>query len=168
MIMNLRKPLMIAGVTSGVALGSLAGVGAASAATTSTSTAGPSGLITKIAQKFNLQESDVKAVFEEDRAAHKAERTQKFEEKLTQAVTEGKITPEQKDKILAKAKELQASREANRDAMESKTPEERKAAMEAERTALKQWATDNNIPEQYLRFAFGHRGHGGPGPRDDQ
>lgn len=162
--MNYRKTLLTAGVVSGIAFTGLAGVSAVSAASLATSTDGPTSLIEKLAAKFNLNKDEVKAVFEEERTARQAEHQQKVEERLTQAVTDGKITADQKSKILAKAKELQAQREANRTAMEGKTHEERKANMDANRTALEKWATDNGIAKEYLHFVMGGgHGHGGPG-----
>ena len=157
--MNIRKPLLIAGVASSVALASIAGVVSAQSA----STTGSSNLITKIAQKFNLKEADVKAVFDEDKTAREAEHQKTFEDRLTQAVTDGKITADQKTKIIAKVKELQAARDANHAAMATKTETERKNAMDAERTAIDKWATDNGIPTEYLHFG-GMGGHGGHGP----
>ncbi len=157
--MNIKKTLITAGVTSGVALASFVGV---AGATTTTSTSGPDSLIEKIATKFNLNKDEVKAVFDEEHTARQAEMKTKNEEHLQQLVTDGKITVDQKAKIIAKQAELQTKREANRDAMKDKTDEERKAAMEAERTELEQWAKDNGIDMQYLR-GVGGRGPGGPG-----
>jgi hypothetical protein len=161
--MNLKKPLLIAGVTTSVALASLVGASGALAETSNKS--GPDNLIQKIAQKFSLKEADVKAVFDEEKTARDAEHQKSFEEKLTQAVTDGKLTTEQKDKIIAKQKELQAKREANRDAMKDKTEDERHAAIDAERTELEQWAKDNNVPIEYLRPSKVKGGPGGRGYR---
>ncbi len=156
--MNIKKPLLIAGAISTIGFAGLAGSSLASA---QSSTSGSDSLVSKIAQKFNLKTEDVQAVFTEDRNAREAEHQASIEKELTQAVTDGKITADQKDKIVAKQKELQTSMEANRDAMKDKTEAERKAAMDAKRTELEQWAKDNNIPTEFLRYV--HGGHGGPG-----
>jgi glycine cleavage system pyridoxal-binding protein P len=161
--MNIKKPLLIAGITSSVALASIVGAGAASAETTSTN--GPDGLIQKIAQKFNLKEAEVKAVFEEQKTVREAEHQKSFEERLTKAVTDGKITEEQKEKIVAKVAELKAERGANRDTMKDKTDAERRTAMEARRAELEKWAKDNNVPIEYLHPGGGMHGPGGHGPR---
>jgi hypothetical protein len=162
--MNIKKPLIVAGMVSGLALTTLAGANVVSAATsTGTSMDPQSSLIDKIAKKFNLNKDDVKAVFDQNRSEREADRQKNIEDKLNQAVTDKKITSEQKDKILAKLKELQTDRDANHDAMQDKTPAERKAAMDAKRAELEQWAKDNNIPTEYLRFLGGPHGHGGPG-----
>lgn len=120
-----------------------------------------SNLVTAIAQRFNLNVSDVQQVFDEQRAKMEAQREQTFTDRINQAVTDGKLTQDQADKILAKKAEL----EAQRTSLEGKTEEERRTAMKGQTDALKQWVIDNNIPQEYLPFlGFGMgRGHGGPG-----
>jgi hypothetical protein len=50
--------------------------------------------------------------------------------------------------------------------MSTKTDDERKAAMQAERTSLEQWAKDNGISTDYLRYVVGGpHGMGMHGPR---
>lgn len=159
--MNIKKSLLVAGAVTTIGTAGLVGSQAVLAASDST---GSTSLVDKIAQKFNLNKADVQAVFDENRAEHEADRQAKVETKLNQAVTDGKLTAEQKDKILAKRKELQDARQADMDAMKDKTPEERRAVHEAKRTELEQWAKDNNIPTEYLRFVAGHPGHGPGGP----
>ena len=163
---RIKKSLIVAGATLAVGTSVLGGIGAVSAAS---STTGPDTLVEKIASKFNLNKDEVKAVFDENRTEMEASHKAKVEEKLTQAVTDGKITEDQKAKIIAKAEELKTQRDAERDSMKDKTDEERKALMEQHRTELEKWATDNGIPTEYLRFAgpgggHGPRGMGGPGP----
>ncbi len=60
-----------------------------------------------IAQKFGLAENDVQSVFDEMRSEHQQEMKALFEQKLTQEVTDGKITEAQKQAILAKRQELE-------------------------------------------------------------
>ncbi len=136
-------------------------MGLASAATTS-STSGQS-IVDRLASKFNLNKDDVQKVFDEDRSAHEAERTAEVKTRLDQLVKDGKITQAQEDKLIAKGKELQSLREANRDSMKDKTDAERKAAMETGRTAFEKWLSDNGIAKEYGRLIMG--GHGGPGGR---
>lgn len=156
-----KKPILIAGVLASVGAAGLGSHALVSAATTSTTSSGNTSLVDKIAQRFNLKSADVQAVFDEDRATHEADRQARVEKDLTQAVTDGKITSEQKDKIIAKQKELQTQRETDRTSMDSKTRAERKAAMDAKKTELDQWAKDNGIPTEFLRYVMGdHGGHG--------
>lgn len=167
-IMKMKKPLIVAGVLSSVTLASLAGVSAVSAEASTSSDR--DSIISQIATKFNLQESEVKAVFEEERTARTAERTKAIEAILTQAVNDGKLTDEQKDKILAKRAELQSERAANHDELKDKTAEERRTAMKTKRMELEKWATGNGISPEYIRYVFGHGGghHGmGMGRRAD-
>ncbi len=154
---SIKRTLAVAGVSATIGIAGISGLGVASAATTQPASGGASSLITKLAEKFNLKKEDVQAVFDEDRAAHQ----QKLEERLSQAVESGKITEAQKAKIIAKLAELKAKHEANRDAMKDKAAEERRAAMQQEREDLQQWAKDNGIALNYLRFGMGH--HHGPG-----
>lgn len=162
--MNIKKPLLVLGAVTGIGLAGVTGLGVASAAP---SNSGTDSIIDRIATKFNLNKDQVAAVFEEEKAARQAEHQQKAEERLTQAVKDGKITEEQKTKILAKLEELKS----NREAMKDKTPAERRAAMQERRASLEQWAMDNNIPMQYLHFGMGgHHGHmmgGMPGNHAD-
>lgn len=67
----------------------------------------------------------------------------RYEERLNQAVKDGKLTEEQKTKILAKHKELmkeiEADREANkgkREDFQNKTEAERKALMEQRKAEM--------------------------------
>jgi len=144
---------MVAATVATIGAGAL-GIGVANAAT-STSGSPSSSLVDKLVAKFGLNKADVQAVFDEERTAREAERLQNITDKLAAGVKAGTITQDQSDKILAKVKELQANREANRTKMESMTDDERKAAMEAERTAMKQWITDNNIPDEFARLVRG-------------
>ncbi len=131
-----------------------------------------SNLVAAIAQRFNLNVSDVQQVFDEQRAQMaeqraeqrtqmEARREQTFTARISQAVTDGKLTQEQADKILAKKAEINTQKTN----LEGKTKEELRAAMKAQMDSLKQWATDNNIPQEYLSFlGFGMgKGYGGPG-----
>jgi hypothetical protein len=121
-----------------------------------------STLIQKIATKFGLNTSDVQAVFDQDRTDQEAQQETDYEARLTQAVTDGKITEAQKQLILTKHKELEASRQNQMQNMQGKTDTERKAAMESERTALETWAKENNIDMSYLMGGRGMGHRGGP------
>jgi DNA polymerase III alpha subunit (gram-positive type) len=141
------------------------------------------GIVAKIAQKFNLSQNDVQAVFDEYKNEEKTERgakmqetqaqmEQKVKDELTQAVSDGKLTQAQMDLILAKRSELQAERSTVTQQAQEKSSTKTKEEMEAERDArqtemkskqdaLKQWATDNGISEEYIRFVGGMPGFGG-------
>jgi hypothetical protein len=76
-------------------------------------------LITRIAQKFNLKESDVEAVFEAVRDERQEEMKQERQEKLSQAVNDGIITEAQKVTLLAKMDEHIGERRTNRTEMQN-------------------------------------------------
>lgn len=162
--MNLRKPLLIAGAVAGIGLATATGVGIASAATNQN---GSDSLVDKLATRFNLNKDEVNQVFEEERAERHAEMQQKMEERLTKAVAEGKLTEEQKQKVLAKQAELQAEMEKSfREGLEGKNKEERVQLMQQRHEELQKWADENDIPLKYLGFVV-HKmgpGPGGHGP----
>lgn len=148
------------------------GAGTTFAASNSQKEKPMTALVSAIATKFNLNSSDVQTVVDqvliEERAARKAEHNQLFIDRLNQAVTDKKLTQDQADKIIAKQKEIQSNM-ANFSEM---TGAERQAAQKDQFDSLKKWASDNNIPAQYLipgigTKGFGHRGHlnEGFGPR---
>ena len=162
--MNIKKSLLVAGAVTTMTAAGITGMGVASAATSGTGSSddGTSSLVDKLASKFNLDKSDVQAVFDEERTERQAERQQEIEERLTQAVTDGKITEDQKDKILAKMKEMESQRESNHDKFKDMTEDERHEAMKSEMDSLKTWADENDIPMEYLGMHM-HIRDGGPG-----
>jgi restriction endonuclease len=76
-------------------------------------------LITRIAQKFNLKESDVEAVFTAVRDERMEQMEKLREERLDQAVKDGVLTEVQKNALLTKMKEHQGERKQNREEMQS-------------------------------------------------
>jgi Spy/CpxP family protein refolding chaperone len=76
-------------------------------------------LITKIAQKFNLKEADVEAVFESVRDERQEEMKANRQEKLSQAVKDGVITEAQKNTLLSKMEEHLNERRENREEMQN-------------------------------------------------
>ena len=109
--------------------------------TTTNATTNPmSNLVTVIAQKFNLNASDVQTVVDETRKAEHAnmqvEQQQRFTSQLTQAVSAGALTQAQADLITQKVAEV-------------------KTSMQTNQTDLQTWATANNIPKTYLRLIGG-------------
>lgn len=121
-------------------------------------------LVKKIAEKFNLKESDVQTVFDENKTEKIAVMKQAAADKLDQAVKDGKLTETQKQAIAAKLEELHKQHEANHEKLHAMTPEERKSAIElkkAEKPDLEQWAKDNGIDIQILKGIIGGPfGHG--------
>jgi hypothetical protein len=150
--MKAKKVLLLTGVTSIVGLASLGGV---VSATGNNNTGGNDGLVDKIATKFNLDKSEVQEVFDAEREAREAERQLKMEERLTQAVTDGKITEAQKESILAKQAEMKNYLESIKD----KPAEERKTLMKEKMEEMHQWAKDNGVTKYFMMLKAGG-GHG--------
>ena len=132
-------------------------------------------LVDKLANKFHLNKTEVQQVFDEHKQERRQEMEKRYEERLTQAVKDGKLTEEQKIKLLAKHKELVAEMEKKHAEMKAKRGEmgeksqaerqklheERRAEIEKKRAELEQWEKDNNIPSGYLMLGGpGGRGHG--------
>ncbi len=161
-ILSIRKTLVVAGAASAVGVASLLGANLAVAATDTTS---GGSLVDKIASTFKLNKEEVQKVFDTERSEREAEIKAKVEENLSQAVKDGKITEEQKAKILAKQEELRSEREANKDSFKDLTVAERRAKMKEKRAELDAWTSENNIPDNFLRYVVGgpHGRMGGPG-----
>jgi hypothetical protein len=156
---KLSKGQTIALSIAGIGAATLLGVGGVQAAQDTTS---GTSLVDKIASHFNLNKADVQQVFDQNRTEMKAKHAQAEADRLQKAVDAGTISSVQKDLIVAKQAELKTYMETLKD----KTDEERRTAMKSKMDELKQWATDNKIPENLLR-SFGGRGGHGPGDRPD-
>lgn len=169
----LSKPVIIGGILGTIGLGTLAGVGIASAESGTSDNGDPmSSLVQKIATTFKLSEDEVQKVFDDEREAREAEREKTQTERLQALVDDGTITAAQKTAIEAKIKEMKAEREANKDSMKDLTGEERKAKMEERRTEMEAWAKEQGLDLSELHGVLmgghGRGGMGGPGgPRPD-
>jgi len=124
-------------------------------------------IIQRLVERFGLKTADVQAVFNEDRTDRQAEMKTKEEARLTQLVTDGKITEAQKQLIIAKRAELEANHPTEPMKDSSLTPEQIKAQMEARKTELDNWAKANGIDVKYLFGGFGGRGFGHKGYDND-
>lgn len=148
----------IIGLLAGLALLGGAGFGANAVFAAQNTNGHPNfmgNLAAVIAQKFNLNASDVQSVIDDQvnqqRAAAEEQHQQAFENRLTQAVSSGKLTQAQADLILAE----KAKVKAQIDALKGKTGEELRTAIKQIMDVERQWATDNNIPQGYMMFGFG-------------
>lgn len=111
-------------------------------------------LVQRLVQKFGLKTADVQSVFDTVHEERQAQMEQKIADRLDTFVKDGKITEAQKKLILAKHEELQKNREADLQAWQNLTPEERRTKMDAQHTDLENWAKQNNIDVQYV-LGFG-------------
>lgn len=119
-------------------------------------------IIDKIATKFNLNKTQVQAVFDEQHATRQAEMQKRYEDMLATAVKDGKITESQKNALIAKHNEIKANMQSQKEAFKDLTPEARREKMEAKRTELEAWAKAQGVDIKYL-FGLGHgrMGHRG-------
>lgn len=148
--MNKKTLLAIAGIAI---LGSaVLGSSGAFAQTTTESQNPVNSLVQKLATKFNLNQNEVQAVFDEAHLERNAQRKTQVESQLAQWVSEGKITEAQKQLILQKTQELQAEHESNRGNLTREQHSAQKAAKHAE---LQSWAEQNGIDTQYLMLISG-------------
>jgi len=142
--MTTTKKLVLAGLT----IASISGAGLFTQNVFAQNTQDTTGLASKIAAQFNLNENEVKTVLEQYRVEKQAEREAKFTEQLDKALADGQLTQEQKDKILAKRQELKAAMDA---AKASSDKAELKQKMKELRESSKAWAKDNGIDLRWLR-----------------
>jgi hypothetical protein len=108
-------------------------------------------IASEIASKFNLNQSDVQAVFTEHREEMQAKMESNYETYLGNLVKSGKITEEQEQLILNEHKQLTSQMQSNMKNGKNLTPAERKAQMQATMKQVQDWAKQNNIKIEYLR-----------------
>ncbi len=152
--MKVNKSFVALAVTAGVVgAGALSGLALADSADEKYPP-----VVDKIAEKFNLNKDEVQKVFNEQRAEHQADHKQRLEEKLNQAVKNGKITEDQKTKLIAKLEEMRKNRQDQR--------AENREQREAVRDEFKKWADENGINlDEVMPKIEGHGGpRGGHGP----
>jgi hypothetical protein len=147
--MKMRTKIM---VISGIASATLLGGGLITQQVFAQGNGTVSSLVSELAQKFNLKPADVQAVFDEHQQEVRADRQQRYADRLTQAVTDGKLTQAQKDLILAKQLETQ---EKLTDLRNTQDKNERRSKMQQIQSDLKTWAQTNNIDPQWLRPELG-------------
>lgn len=113
-------------------------------------------IVQKIAKAFNLDPAKVNDVFKQDQQERMAQRQTQFEDRLNQAIKDGKLTQTQKDAIIAKLEEVKKKREE----IMKLAPQDRKAAMQKIMQDLKAWADKNKIDYRQVMGGM-MRGMGG-------
>ena len=122
-------------------------------------------VVSAIASKFNLNPTDVQTVVDGVMQTQHTNMQAKMQAdsaaRIKAAVTAGTLTQAKADLITAKIVELQAARQNEQAADKNLTPQQRKANMTAQKTALDAWATANGLSKDDLKFlAPGGRGPG--------
>ena len=134
-----------------------AGAYGVSRATAASSASGTPSLVQRLADTFHLDPAKVQAVVDQSRADHQTQAESRYEAKLSQAVSAGKLTSSQQQAILAEHNKLKSELQ---DAM-SKTGADRRTAMQQIRTEATAWSQQNNLPAHWL---LGPRPMRGMGP----
>lgn len=119
-------------------------------------------IVKKLAERFNLEEDEVEAVFDDVRHEHHMVMHETLSERLSQAVSDGSLTEDQKNAILAKHDEMQADREAIRWEFADMTADQRREQMQERHEEMLSWADENGIDPKYMHLSSqkGHmRGH---------
>jgi len=109
-------------------------------------------IVQRLVEKFNLNEEDVKKVFDEERQQRQEERQKQLEEGLNRAVSDGVITSEQRQAFLEKHSNMEQQRSQNREEMRT-------------------WFEENGIDQTKLSSYIGFTGRGfgkGFGERPNQ
>ena len=117
-------------------------------------TTGANSIVAAIAAKFNLNQADVQAVFDEEHDKREAEMKAQIETKLTQAVADGKITEAQKQAIVTHFEQMKANRPDKAD-FQNLTDEQIKARMETKKTEMDAWLSQNGLTHETLREVMG-------------
>lgn len=108
-------------------------------------------IVQKLAEKFNLNQADVMAVFTQVSDEKQADMYARWEERLTGAVNAGKITADQKQAILDEESKIHDELVNIKDL----TPADRKAKMQQVHDEITTWAKENNIDlKQFGIFGF--------------
>lgn len=150
--MNMKRSLLIGVSVASAGLAGVGGVGVASAMTPTDTNS--TSIVEKIASKFNLDKDEVQKVFDEVHEERHAEMQAKQQERLTQAVADGKLTQEQADHIMTSTKEIT---ELMQQAKSSDANETVRAEVREKVDALRDWAKENDVDMKYI----GHGGRGG-------
>ena len=120
-----------------------------------------SGLAQSIAQKFNLNQTDVQSVIDSYMQQQKQTMTQnmqkRLQNRLDQEVQQGKITSAQETAILKELSSLQS--QFSPSALKSMTQQQRQQAFQTEKNDLNSWAQSQGISLSLIPFGFGI-GHG--------
>lgn len=149
----MKKPLILAALLTtvlGLSVYSVKAVDAQEDISTKTT------FVQKLAQKLGLEETRVEGAVNEIRDERKAEMKTELENRLKQAVTDGKLTEAQKTSLLAMLEKKRTELSKMHEELEGLTPEERqsrKIELKATRdiNPLQEWAENEGIDLSTLK-----------------
>ncbi|HEY2004065.1 MAG TPA: hypothetical protein VGH44_03025 [Candidatus Saccharimonadia bacterium] len=119
-------------------------------------------LAQRISSAFGLDQSKVQSVIDQYRTDQQSQAETKYEQMLTDAVSQGKLTSAQKDAILTEHNKLGSELAA----AQGKTGTDRRTALQQVRTEANTWSKQNNLPAHWLLGARTMRGMGLGGRHD--
>lgn len=152
----LSKKILISALSITIIGGTIFGIAQVNAQ----STAQPyQGLVKVIAQKFNLNQSDVQNVVNQYHQQQQATRQQQLQQRLKARldtlVQQGKITATQEQAILTEFAKLQ--NEYSPATMQQLTPQQRRQQFQKRQQELRAWAQSQQINLSLIR-PLGHMG----------
>lgn len=107
-------------------------------------------LVQRLAERFGLNAAEVEETFNQMREERREGRQLQWEERLDQAVSDGQISQEQKEALLAKKAEMLAKRGEDRETCHQEMTE---------------WLEQNGLDPDLLPMLWGGGHHGGFGGR---
>lgn len=117
---------------------------------------GVPSLIQRLIDRFDLNQDEVESVISEYKQERHQAMEQKHAELLDQAVSDGKITEEQKQEL----EEIHENWIAEKDTWTDLTPEERRSKAQSHRDEMQAWAEENGIDlSDIMPFGQGRGGH---------
>ena len=141
--MNINSKLASVAVVSAIAGATFLGANTASAQATGES------LVSRIAERFSVSETEVQEVLDEYKADKQEEREAARDEHLTELVTDGVLTEEQRAELEAFGEEKRTLKEELRD--QDLSREEIREAMEGIRDEIEAWAEAEGIDLDDIR-----------------
>lgn len=165
--MNVTKTISTVGVGAAIVAGSMMAVNLASAHE-KFSEEQQATRVTELAERFNLDESEVQSYFEEKKAEHQEEREAARAEFVAGLVEDGTLTQEQADELAAMKDDIKSEVQALKESGAER--EEIKALMEENRAAVEAWAEAEGLDLDAIRPEKGEGqrgGHGHHGPHNE-
>ena len=118
-------------------------LGIAATASAATSGGSNSSLAQEIAQKFHLNQADVQSVIDQHRDQKQQDHQQRYENRLSTAVSQNKLSASQKQAILDEHNKLINE-------IKSASGSNRRQVLQQVRQEAKDWASQNNIDVKWL------------------
>jgi hypothetical protein len=155
--MNISKSITTLGVGAAIVAGSMMAVTVASAQSSPEQKA---ERVSELSERFNLDETEVQAYFEEKKSEHQAKRTEMRAEHVAGLVEAGTLTQEQADELSALKDSFKTEVVALKDS--GADHEEIKTAMQGNRAEVEAWADAEGINLDNIKPEHGEkRGHKG-------